>query len=316
MRSASSRASSPVALSASSVERLRTDLNAFLAAAPQRERMAFDPVELPHRYSHPRDIEVAALLSASLAYGRADLFKPKVEGLLASMGASPAAFALGLTPRKAGELLGGFVYRFNVGTDIAVLLMGAGKILRQRGSLEALFLEQLNAHRSLHDALSGFTGALRSVPMRALRRELGPERGLDHLLPFPLGPGAAKRLNLFLRWMVRGPDEVDFGIWRNVAPSKLLVPVDTHVGRIARYLGLTRRKDLSWKTAEEITASLRRIDSADPVRYDFALCHHGMSGNCPPTPRPLTCSRCALRQACLVGRRLLARRPVRSFNLG
>jgi uncharacterized protein (TIGR02757 family) len=305
MQFASSRARARDALSSGSVEQLKIHLNALLAGGACRGRIRFDPVELPHRYSHPQDIEVAALLSASLAYGRADLFKPKVDFLLAGMGSSPAAFACNLTVRGARALLEKFVYRFNVGTDIAVLLMGAGRALRERGSLEALFKEGLNGEQSLHDALSAFTRALRRVPLASLRRELGPERGLDHLLPSPLGPGAAKRLNMFLRWMVRGPDDVDFGIWRSIPTSKLLVPVDTHVGRIARYLGLTRRKDLSWRTAEEITTALSKIDPADPVRFDFALCHHGMSGACPPRPRLQNCSSCALRGSCSVGRRLL-----------
>ena len=306
MRSASSPAKVSAGLSEKSVQRLKADLSAFLAS-PHGGRIAFDPIEFPHRYSDPRDIEVVALLSASLAYGRADLFRPKINGLLHGMGSSPAAFVSELTPRGAGKLLRGFVYRFNVGTDIAVLLMGIGRILRQLGSVEALFVEQLRAHPHLHGALSGFTAGLRDVPMAALRRELGPERGLDHLIPSPLGPGAAKRLNLFLRWMVRGPDGVDFGIWPSVSTSILLIPVDTHVGRIARYLGLTRRMDLSWKTAEEITAALRKVDSQDPVRFDFALCHHGMSGACPPIQRLESCSRCLLLPSCRLGRRLLAR---------
>ena len=287
-----------------SPDELRACLLEFVAM-PREERIAFDPVELPRRYTHPRDIEVAGLLSASMAYGRADLFKPKIAALLGAMGSSPAEFACELTPRRARSLLRGFVYRFNVGADIAVLLTGAGKAMRERGSLEALFAEQLSRHGNLHAALSGFTAALRDVPMAPIRRELGPVRGLHHLLPSPLGPGAAKRLNLFLRWMVRGPDGVDFGIWRTIPPSKLLVPLDTHVGRIARHLGLTRRRDLSWKTAEEITSSLRRVDALDPVRFDFAICHHGMSGACPPKPRLQTCSPCALNEVCLTGRRIL-----------
>ena len=289
-----------------SLDDLRACLLEFVAM-PREERIAFDPVELPRRYTHPRDIEVSGLLSASMAYGRADLFKPKIAALLGAMGPSPAEFACELTPLRARALLGGFIYRFNVGADIAVLLTGAGKAIRERGSLEALFAEQLSRHGDLHAALSGFAAALRRVPMAPIRRELGPVRGLDHLLPSPLGPGAAKRLNLFLRWMVRGPDAVDFGIWRTIPASKLLVPLDTHVGRIARHLGLTRRKDLTWRTAEEITAALRQVDPIDPVRFDFALCHHGMSGACPLRPSRQTCSACPLNEVCLTGRRILAR---------
>ncbi|MHB8874810.1 MAG: DUF2400 family protein, partial [Myxococcaceae bacterium] len=140
-----------------------------------------------------------------------------------------------------------------------------------------------------------------------LRRALGREKGLDHLLPARLGPGAAKRLLLFLRWMVRGPDEVDFGLWRSVPPSALVIPLDTHIGRLAKHLGLTRRKDLSWRTAEEITAGLRLVDPCDPVRYDFSLCHHGMSGRCPAAVEERHCRECVLAGVCRTGRRLLRR---------
>ena len=284
--------------------RLKPLLDAFAARAPYLERIGFDPVEFPHRFHHPRDIEVSGLLAASLAYGRADLFRPKLESLFARIGASPASFVAEFDPRRARQLLGGFVYRFNVGTDLAVLLLGMGRALREQGSLEAVFVDQLQRHGNLRDALGAFTAWLRQVPMGALRRQLGPERGLAHLLPSPLGPGAAKRLNLFLRWMVRGPDLVDFGIWSRVPKSLLVIPLDTHIGRIARHLRLTRRKDMSWKTAEDITAALRRIDPWDPVRYDFALCHYGMSGGCPLTPRAESCGRCPLLLACHTGRRV------------
>jgi len=265
-------------------------------------------VEFPHRYTDPRDIEVSALLAAALAYGRADLFRPKVDGLLRHMGASPADYVRELDVERASKLLHGFVYRFNVGTDVAVLLLGMGQVLREHGSLEALFVRGWEAHGTIHGALSDFTAALRDVPMGELRRVLGKERGLHHLLPSPLGAGAAKRLNLYLRWMVRGPDAVDFGIWKRMPASALVIPLDTHIGRIARHLGLTKRKDLSWRTAEEVTASLRRLDERDPVRYDFALCHYGMSGVCPAKPIPDNCSRCKLLPACSVGQKTVKAR--------
>ncbi|RKH08641.1 TIGR02757 family protein [Corallococcus sp. CA053C] len=294
-------------LSAQAAERLRPRLEAFMASTDARARIGFDPVEFPHRYQDPRDVEVSALLAAALAYGRADLFRPKVHALLQRMGPSPAAFVRALDVAGARELLTGFVYRFNVGTDLAVLLLGMGRALREHGSLEALFVQGWKASGTLHGALAAFTAALRDIPMAALREALGPERGLHHLLPSPLGPGAAKRLNLYLRWMVRGPDAVDFGIWKQVPASVLLVPLDTHIGRMALHLGLTRRTDLTWRTAEEVTASLRVLDPADPVRYDFALCHYGMSGACPAKTLPQHCARCSLLSSCKVGPRVVAR---------
>ncbi|WP_425537998.1 TIGR02757 family protein [Myxococcus stipitatus] len=295
------RSKSSPGLSPQAVAPLRARLDALLAATDARARIGFDPVEFPHRYQDPRDIEVSALLAAALAYGRADLFRPKVDALLGRMGASPAAFVRELDVRGAKALLEGFVYRFNVGTDVAVLLLGMGRALREHGALETLFVQGLIAEGGMHGALSAFTTALRRVPMAPLRAAMGPERGLHHLLPSPLGPGAAKRLNLFLRWMVRGPDTVDFGIWKQVSPSALVIPLDTHIGRISGHLGLTRRTDLTWRTAEEVTASLRALDAGDPVRYDFALCHYGMSGACPSTPVAENCERCALLPACRVG---------------
>jgi uncharacterized protein (TIGR02757 family) len=288
-------------------EALHEALEQLRARTNHARRIERDPVELPHRFSDPRDIEVSALLSACLAYGRADLFKPKLEELHARLGPSPAKTVEALDVAGAVRITRGFVYRFNVATDLAVLLLGMGQALRAHGSLEALFCAGLGEGGDLRQALSAFTRALRQVPMAPLRRGLGPERGLHHLLPSPLGPGAAKRLNLYLRWMVRGPDAVDFGIWRKVPAGALMIPLDTHIARLSKHLGLTRRRDLGWRTANEITSALRAVDPADPVKYDFALCHHGMSGACPLRPRREDCARCPLAPVCHTGRRRLSR---------
>ena len=288
--------------------RLRLALDRLERASPPRRRLPLDPVSLPHRYRDPRDVEVAGLLAASLAYGRADLFLPRISRLLEGMGPSPAAFVRALDVAGARTLLEGFVYRFNVGADVAVLLFGMGRMLERRGSLEAGFVAAREASEDLHGALGAFVRELREVDVRAVERALGKTRGLDHLLPVPLGAGAAKRLHLYLRWMVRGPDAVDLGIWKRVPPSALLVPLDTHVARLAWRLGLVRRRTMGWAASEDITANLRVIDPVDPVRFDFVLCHHGMSGACPPRARAELCTQCALQPECAVGRSLVARR--------
>jgi uncharacterized protein (TIGR02757 family) len=132
---------------------------------------------------------------------------------------------------------------------------------------------------------------------------MGPARALDHLLPDASRGAACKRLLLYLRWMVRR-DDVDLGAWEGIVPpSALVIPLDTHVSRLSRLLGLTCRADLSWRTAEEITASLRRLSPEDPVRYDFALCHLGMSGACPARRSAERCRACPLAPACPTGRR-------------
>lgn len=291
-------------LSKARARRLKPLFDSLRDSRPWAERIAADPVEFPHRFDDPRDVEVVALLASSLAYGRAQLFKPKIEQVLSRLGASPAARLRGLTVKQLPALLDGFVYRFNLPADVGVLLMGMGACLRRHGALEDVFLDARAAAADWRGALSGFSRRIRdAADVEAIVRALGPVRGLDHLLP--VGQGAAKRLSLFLRWMVRGPDEIDFGIWPRVSPADLVIPLDTHIARLGRWLGLTSRTTQGWAMAVEITSSLRALEAADPVRYDFALCHLGMSGACPPRPAASNCRRCPLVGECRVGKRLV-----------
>jgi uncharacterized protein (TIGR02757 family) len=274
---------------------------------------------------------VAGLLAASLAYGRADLFKPILVRLLDQLGPSPAAAVDGIAaalggrtspatgeawpaaPRSAApgstpevaQLLARFAwfrYRFNQPADLAALLAAIGHLRRAHGSLgahfAALFAAADGTPAALRPALAAFAGELRAAPPVAPLLKGRGSRGLRHLLPDAAGPGAAKRWNLFLRWMVRGPDAVDLGAWTGVPRAALVMPLDTHVHRVARRLGLTGRSDAGWRTAEEITAGLRLVDAADPVRYDFALCHLGMSGACPARLTPVHCAACPLVSGC------------------
>ncbi|HEU4382758.1 MAG TPA: TIGR02757 family protein [Anaeromyxobacteraceae bacterium] len=296
-------------LSRRRAEALRPALDRFAAGFDARSRIGFDPVELPRRYPDPGDAEVAALLAASLAYGRADLFKPRLEAVLSAMGPRPAAFAEAFARSPDRRAFSFFRYRFNRPADVAALVAAAGFVRARHGSLgkrfAALFAEAAGAgagEEPVRLALARFAAELREAPpVSPLLRGRGG-RGLKHLLPDPGGAGACKRWNLYLRWMVRGPDAVDLGLWGGVPRAALVVPLDTHVARIGRCLGLTRRRDLSWRTAEEITRSLRRLDPEDPVRYDFALCHLGMSGACPARRDPAGCRECPLREVCLAGR--------------
>ena len=277
-------------------------LDRFERAFDKRARLGFDPVELPRRFSDRADQEVAGLFASALAYGRADLFKPRLERVLAEMGPSPARFceAFAVAPRPGA--FAGFQYRFNQPADIAALAAAAGHVRRAHGALGDRFAALLGAAAGepepLRRALAVFARELREAPpARALLVGRGA-RGLGHLLPDPELPGACKRWNLYLRWMVRGPDEVDLGAWKGVSRSALVIPLDTHVARIARYLGLTNREDMTWRTAQEITDNLRCLDPEDPVRFDFALCHLGMSGACPLERDPRRCEVCLLRERC------------------
>ncbi len=262
-----------------------------------------NPVRFPRRYPDPLDAEVAGLVASALAYGRADLFGERLEGVFRAMGPRPGAFSRSFDPAKDAARFAGFRYRFNVGADVAALVSAAGAVQRARGSLGAAFESAMHRRGAMREAAADFVAELRASVDPGVERALGPRRGFDHLLPRPERGAACKRLMLYFRWMIRGgpSDGVDLGLWSGASPSALIVPLDTHIARLARQLGLACRRDLSWATAEEITASLRRLDPLDPVKYDFALCHHGMSGGCPARPSVRVCARCALKTAC--GRR-------------
>ncbi|MBI3457180.1 MAG: TIGR02757 family protein [Candidatus Rokubacteria bacterium] len=261
-----------------------------------RGRLANDAIQYPRRYADPLDREIVALLAASLAYGRVDLFGPWVDRLLGWLGPSPRAFALHFDPARDASLFAPFHYRLNRGLDLAAALLAIHRLLVRHGSLREAFLAGYSdADPDIRPALDRFAAAIleqdfRPVGMHRLTR------GFRHLFPRPADGGACKRWNLFLRWMVRR-DTFDFGDWPEVSPAKLLIPLDTHVANMADALRLTRLRSRTWRMAEDITRTLRVIDAADPVKYDFALCHTRMRGDCLGRRAPV-CASCGLRPAC------------------
>ena len=287
-------------------------LDDFARRYDPKPRLQFDPLEFPRRYTDPADVEVTGLIAASLAYGRADLFKPRIERILEVTGSSPAAFVDAFWRRPDARVFQGIRYRFNEPDDFAALVAAIGWMRSTHGSLGARFGALRGECGDLRTTLARFAEELRlAPPVAPLLQTRGP-RGLRHLLPDARLPGACKRWHLYLRWMCRGPDSIDLGIWDYVPTSDLLIPLDTHIARVALYLGLTRRTDLTWRTAEEITDALRRIDPVDPVRFDFALCHLAMSGQCAPAKNPAGCVRCSLLRACSAGTESLRTRPAKS----
>jgi uncharacterized protein (TIGR02757 family) len=292
---------------------LRPLLLALDATLDRTARIAADPVEFPRRFTDPADQEVVALLAAALAYGRADLFKPVLARLFAQLGPTPARAVEAFATAPDPGALGWFKYRFNRPADLAALLAAIGHLRRVHGSLGRRFSELFAAAgggaAALRPALAAFATELREAPPVAALLAGRGTRGLRHLLPDPAGPGAAKRWQLYLRWMVRGPDGVDLGAWPDVPPSALLVPLDTHLLRVSRRLGLIGRADPSWRTATALTAALRLVDPADPVRFDFALCHLGMSGACPARLTAAHCAACPLATACRHATSRAAPRP-------
>jgi len=245
-----------------------------------REESASDPVHRVRPFSDPRDREVAGFCAAALAFGRVASVLNTIDTLFRILGPRPADYVRRFDPRADHPALRAMVHRWTRGTDIAALLWMLRQMLERSGSVEAFFLEG--------DApgTPDVAGALDSFSTRALaldlRRAYGrvPERpGVCYFFPRPSAGSACKRLNLFLRWMVRR-DEVDLGVWTHLSPSRLIVPLDTHVIRLGRCLRLTRYLSPGWKMAADITASLRRLDAIDPVRFDFSICHVGMMNAC------------------------------------
>lgn len=268
--------------------RLARRLDELLATYDVDAHLRADPVSFVHR-APPEDREVVGLLAASLAFGNVVAVRASVARAIDRLGPSPSRAVDGMDEKALRKRLAGFVHRVYRGDDVARMLAGAGALRRAHGSLGAAFGRELSATGGdLRESLARLADALRGP---------NPSRGLAHLVPDPRSGSACKRQLLWLRWMVRPADGVDLGLW-DVDPAVLLVPVDTHVHRIARNLGLTRRGDASWRTAEDITASLRRFDPTDPVKYDFALCHLGVSRRCPSRRDPVLCRECVLRDVC------------------
>jgi uncharacterized protein (TIGR02757 family) len=245
-----------------------------------REDSASDPVNLVRPFADPRDREVAALCAGALAFGRVASVLQSIATLLRIMGPRPAAFVCTFDPSHPHTELRAMVHRWIRGEDLTALLWVMRQMIERSGSIEAFFAEGLQPD----DADVG--GALDSFSRRAMeldiRRAYGrqPRRpGVCYFFPRPSGGSACKRLNLFLRWMVRR-DAIDPGGWNAVPASKLVVPLDTHVIRLGQCLRLTRYTSPGWRMAADITASLRQLDAADPVRFDFSLCHLGMRNAC------------------------------------
>jgi uncharacterized protein (TIGR02757 family) len=268
-----------------------------------RRHLDSDPLRFLHRYRDPRDIEIVGLVASSLAYGAVAQIGASVTRVLDAMGSSPAAFVHAFTPARDARRFRGFVHRFNRSRDFVALLWMARGALRDAGSIGAYFERGLAPGApTIREALVSFVERLLATDMTAVygRPRLPAGAGVRFFLPSPADGSAVKRLNLYLRWMVRGGDGLDFGLWKGVGPERLVMPVDAHVARISRYIGLTRRASADWRTAEEITACLRTLDPADPVKYDFALSRLGILDHCPRKRDLRKCAACPIQEVCLL----------------
>lgn len=233
-----------------------------------------DPVQFPHRYTIQQDIEVSGLISTCFAYGSRKKIIETLEYIHEIFNGSPSEFVMNFDIDRDAELFKGFIYRYNQERDLVLLIHVIGQTLKEYGTLEKAFMSGFNPDdKNIKQSLTNFVNLMRSyLPCDEITC-----RGLFHLIPSPELGSACKRLNLFLKWMIRkGP--VDLNIWKNIPASKLVMPLDTHVARISRSSGLTSRQSNDWKTAEEITDNLKQFDSVDPVKYDFAIFGLGISG--------------------------------------
>lgn len=232
------------------------------------KRLLNDPVEFPHRYEKKEDIEIAGFIAALFAYGRVELFKPVIEKILSRMGKSPCDFLLNFKPSRHRRLFDGLYYRFQKEEDIIKLLSILNLLLQKDSSIEKAFCKfYSHEDEDTFSAIDGFSRYCLSL--------LKNTEGLRQLFPLPSGGSACKRMNLFLRWMVR-KDEIDLGIWKGIPKNKLIIPLDIHIAKIGMRLGLTTRRTPDIKMAKEITSALKRLDPEDPLKYDFVLCHTGM----------------------------------------
>ncbi len=272
---------------------LRRRLDA-LADSFGPEHLTPDPLEVVRRYRDPADLEVAGLVAAGLAFGGARVIVGSVRRALEPLGERPADALAATGDALLRRALRGFRHRWVGGADVAALLSAVRTLRREHGSLEAGFVAGDPGGPDVGGAMAAFAARLVAAdPGRA-------PRGAAAFFPSPERGSACKRPALFLRWMVRRGG-VDTGAWPGVDPARLVLPLDTHVGRIARALGLIRRPRDDWRAALEGTASLRRFDPADPVRYDYALCRLGILDLCPRQRDDGNCRRCALYDVCAYG---------------
>ena len=253
----------------SSVSRLRSlkkRLNRVYGKYSRREYAQYDPLKFLYGYGDIRDREIAGLVASSLAYGRVAQIVGSVSAVLDRLGPSPRLYVEETKTSKVERAFTGFRHRWTTGADIAALLAGVKLSLEEHGSLNALFLSALSAEdKNTAPALENFAELIGRFGRCAS----------SGFVPRPSRGSACKRMNLYLRWMVR-KDRVDPGGWTGVGTERLIVPLDTHLHRVGLHLGFTRRKQADFKAAIEITEAFRKIAPDDPVKYDFALTRPGI----------------------------------------
>lgn len=271
-----------------------------LYADRSQAHLANDPLSFCHRYSDPADREVAALIAAVFAYGSVAVIKGSLTRIFDRLTASPASFVDRFNPQRQLRFFADFKHRFNDGHDLAALLWAIRLMREQAGSIEGFFGRfHTTAADTVEQALNGFREAILGLDYRPVFGVAGlpADSSFRFLFPAPCGGSACKRQCMFLRWVARPADGIDLGLWSVVSPRQLVIPIDRHIERICRLLGLTSRRTPDWRMALEITGNLRRFAPDDPVKYDFSICHLGISEGCNGKPGT-TCRQCPIAAHC------------------
>ncbi len=252
-------------LTSKSANRTVEKLENLYAQYNRRKYVHPDPLEFLYQYKDIQDREIAGLIASSLAYGRVAQILEKTAEVLDVMTESPYVFLQNATKKSFNKAFGKFKYRFADGKQLVALLWGIKKTVEQYGSLNQCFLAGMSdADDTILPAMSFFAS-----------RFVSNKNNPGYLLALPEKGSACKRMNLFLRWMVR-KDKVDPGGWTGIERSKLVIPLDTHMYKIGLAFGFTKRKQPNMRTALEITAGFRKLVPEDPVKYDFTLTRYGI----------------------------------------
>jgi uncharacterized protein (TIGR02757 family) len=221
-----------------------------------------DPIQVPHGFSLKEDIEIAGFLTATISWGQRKSIIKNAFQLISLMDNKPFNFICDATESDLKPLRN-FLHRTFQGEDCVFFIRSLNHIYKQLGGLEKIFTDGYMINNSIYQSLVHFHNIFFSIPH--------PFRSRKHIANVASN-ASAKRLNMFLRWMIRKDNSgVDFGLWNDFSPGSLMLPLDVHTGNVARDLGLLKRKQNDWKAVEEITSLLRTFDPADPVKYDFAL---------------------------------------------
>jgi uncharacterized protein (TIGR02757 family) len=276
-----------------SIDRLRSSLEEIYHQYGS-EYLPTDPLCFVHRYPCKDDQEVVAFLAATLAFGNVKAIFGTLERLLGILGEHPTK-ALRTWKRNTHVLP---LHRWVSSADMDALLTTIGEILRKSGSIENYF----GGDGSLANRIHLFSERVRELLRR--NSEKGMTRGLTFLFPSPKTGSGCKRINLFLRWVVRSMPP-DLGLWKSVTAAELYLPVDVHLERICRYIGLTRRRTTNWRMVEEVTSHLRHLDAADPIRFDFSLSRLGILDRCIHKAHPKICPQCPLQNLCILNAKRL-----------